>query len=219
MPTGAESVRGLQNAIMINSRGGKDGSRNFNFKRMKRNRATVIYSVDRFDRIISVNREWVQVAYEYELEQLFTDRIIGQNLWRYLAKGVTQDLYRMVMERIRKTGEDVAFELRCDLPEKRRLYRLSMSLGDESSIIFRVDPVEFENRPEQEFFRSIVLGGKSELVNMCSWCCRFKGQDGSWLEVEDFVALTPGTMSSDSTRISHSMCGDCYHRLTETSAR
>jgi hypothetical protein len=133
-----------------------------------------------------------------------------------------RELYRMIVTRVRETGQVLTFRLRCDTPELRRLSFVRFDRAAEAGREgIEVVNGTLEERPHDR--RLTLLDPQAprtdELVTICSWCKQVRLPDGRWVEVEEAMRdlqlfeqpVVPG--------LSHGMCPVCAEVVRADFAR
>jgi hypothetical protein len=173
---------------------------------------TVMYRIDAEDRISYVNDGWCVFAMENEGEAMTRTRVLGQSLWDYISDPTTVDLYSQMVKRARE-GHPVKFHYRCDAPDRRRLFRMTIAPVGEGQIEFVSELRREEVRPKVVLLDRLEQNRSEELVLICSWCEKVALPDGRWVPVEEAIE-TMGLMQSERMPgLTHGICDNCKFRM------
>jgi hypothetical protein len=175
----------------------------------------LLYHLNASDEISSVNEEWLRFAQANDGQSLLSPQILGRPLWDFIGDLETQHIYRLLHRRVRAGGGPVQFSFRCDGPECRRLLELSISLGVEQELIYRVRTVSEEHRSPVPLLDPL-LRRSERFVTMCGWCKRVAAPPHGWLEVEDAVAALSLFAEPRPPQLTHGICGECSQSLDQT---
>jgi len=173
----------------------------------------IIYQLDRDGRILSVNEAWDDFAQENGGEAVLADRVLGRPLGQYISDPVTRALYEHLVDRARRSGQDVRFRLRCDSPGRRRLLEVRIAPAPDDGVEFRTRVVDSSERDVPVLLDPAAPRG-GDFIGMCSWCQRLE-VDGRWLEVEDVVRELRLFERPEVPQVSHGICPDCHSRMSD----
>lgn len=173
--------------------------------------ASCSYELDERFRIVAVDRAWTLFAEENGAPELVPPGPYGRPIWDYISDATTANLWRVIYEKVLRTGDPVIVPIRCDSPTARRFLELVVSrrpgfgLRVDSTVVRREDrPAVLlfdEDRPRQGMLR------------MCSWCNRVLLHD-DWVDAEVLVAAMRIFEQRTVPEVTHGMCPDCYREIT-----
>jgi hypothetical protein len=175
----------------------------------------VWYCIDANDRLVEFNDGWTTFAEANNGQHLHPSRIKGRRLWDFIDDPTTNNLYHTMVQRLRKGGPAIQFELRCDSPDRRRLLAMEMTAEARGSVRFNVTCVREE--PSSNAVSLPELQPSPEiLVNMCGWCKRVQVPSGEWLEAEVAIQTLGifGTIAPPG--LTHGMCPECYASIMDS---
>jgi len=171
----------------------------------------IAYRLDAADRLEWVNENWGRFAARNEAPELAAGRVLGRPLWDFLSTPEVHQIYRTVLERVRRLLRPVRFPIRCDSPGLRRSMTLSLTPQAEGKILFecRLDRLETRGpaplldprRPRSE-----------DLLAVCSWCKRVRAGE-EWLEIEEAIAALDLFGQECLPRLTHGICPACKERV------
>jgi len=173
----------------------------------------IIYQLDRDGRILSVNEAWDDFAQENGGEAVLADRVLGRPLGQYISDPVTRALYEHLVDRARRSGQDVRFRLRCDSPGRRRLLEVRIAPAPDDGVEFRTRVVDSSERDVPVLLDPAAPRG-GDFIGMCSWCQRLD-VGGRWMEVEDVVRELRLFERPAVPQLSHGICPDCHARMRD----
>ena len=151
------------------------------------------------------------------------ERLIGESLFTYISGEDVRELYRRVLDRLRRSPDQpVEFVYRCDSPGRRRELRMAASAvlkPELSGFLFVSSIVSEQERPPLALFeyRSGDPGAPEHdlpVLAICSMCHRVNagGADhrdpSAWTDPEDYYHAGGTSRVS----LSHGLCPGCYRR-------
>lgn len=140
------------------------------------------------------------------------EKVLGQSLWDHICDPTTVELYRQMVKRARE-GHPVKFHYRCDAPDRRRLFRMTITTVAEGQIEFVSQLRREEVRPKVVLLDRLEQNRSEELVRICSWCEKAALPDGRWVPVEEAVE-TMGLMRHEHMPgLTHGICENCKVRM------
>ncbi|MEY3775600.1 MAG: hypothetical protein RLZZ129_2380 [Verrucomicrobiota bacterium] len=172
----------------------------------------VVYQIDAADRICHVNETWGRFAEENEGPALACTRVLGQSLWDHLCDSTTMELYRQMVKRARE-GHRVKFHYRCDAPDRRRLFRMTITPLGEGRVEFMSQLLREEARPKVTLLDRQEQNRSEELVRICSWCEKAALPDGRWVPVEEAVEAMHLLQRERLPGLTHGICEHCKGRM------
>lgn len=172
----------------------------------------VLYRIDAEDRICDVNAAWTYFAKENEGEILARERVLGQPLWDHICDSTTVELYRQMVKRARE-GHTVKFHYRCDAPDRRRLFRMTITPVGGGRIEFESRLRREEVRPRVPLLDRQEQNRSQELVRICSWCEKAALPDGRWVPVEEAVEAMQLMQRERLPGLTHGICEHCKVRM------
>ena len=171
-----------------------------------------VHRVDRNGRIRFVNDAWLAFAAENSWHTSASE-VLSSPLMEYISDPETQHIYRLLMERVRKKGDQVRFRYRCDSPDCRRL--LEMRIHHDRAleqVEFRSRVLHAERRDPVTLLDFGLAGRTDSLLTVCSWCKAVE-IDHAWVEVEQAVQRLGLLAAQALPQISHGICPTCSERM------
>ena len=177
----------------------------------KKSRA-FIYRIGQEDKIIYVNKEWVDFAKENLFHEFKETDIIDKILWDYIKGDEVQHLYKIMFKRIRAGGSIKSLPFRCDSPDCRRFMEMDLCKvkGGQIQIECRILREEIRKPiPLLSDFRDM----SKEIITICSYCKKTRIDSSTWVEVEEAIK----TLGLDEVwplpGLSHGICNKCLHQI------
>lgn len=167
----------------------------------------VVYRVDAGNQLTWVNDAWENFALENGGEAVLTKRIIGRNLLVAISGLEVRSIYMAILVRVRN-GNTVQFDYRCDSPEKRRKFAMTVRPLARGGVEFESALLHEEVRPAVAFLDSQATRLPS-MVQICSWCQNIAVAEGQWLPVEEAVAELHLMEAEKFPGIYHGICDEC----------
>lgn len=173
----------------------------------------VEYCIDADDIVTTVGDGWAEFAKENNAPELAAS-MGSRTLWSCFGSDETRDLWRLVVERVRADHVEVQVPLRCDGPDHRRWFEISVASEESGTVRFRSVCVYEESRAaiallDQAAERAV----DAPAVPLCSWCGN--GYDGSrWIEIEQLVRESRMLESPQMPPIDYGICPNCRDRMS-----
>lgn len=137
---------------------------------------------------------------------------VGGNFLQAITDASLREIFRMIITRVRETGQSMTFSLRCDTAELKRLSYVRIGLHQTANGP-RVEVVNGTLRETQHRVRLALLDEAVPrgpgIMLICSWCKQLKLPDGRWVEVEEAMRELQLFEQSVLPRLSHGMCPTC----------
>lgn len=166
-----------------------------------------VYRIDAQNRIDYVNDEWIDFAGENEAPELTRERVLGEPISGFIAGWETIHLYEIIYERVRRSGKEVRIPFRCDSPEKKRHFLMSIAPLGEGGLEMRIRVLRIDPVPRRPLLESSVERSP-EMIVICSWCRRILIDEGSWVEIEDATGEKE-LFGPSPPSLTHEVCSDC----------
>jgi hypothetical protein len=171
-------------------------------------RAPSIYRVDRRDRIVDFNDGFRSFAADNGAGAL-PERVLGRSLFSFIAGVQVPDIWRHLVERVRRGKPLEGLRCRCDSPDVRRVISIDVRPWPHGH-------VEFEARLVAELARERLAlleyrHPNGSMLEMCNWCLRVR-LDG-WVDVEQAVRRLGLLEGGEPPGIAHGLCDECRARL------
>jgi len=169
--------------------------------------SVVEYAIDANDIVIAVDAGWAAFAQENdapELAELATDRPLSS----YFDSDEVRDVWRLLIERVRAKQTQAHVPLRCDAPDMRRWFEMTITPEPHDVLRFRSVLVFEEPRSSVALLSpNAVRDDTAPGVPVCSWCG--DGYDGSqWQQIEELVRNLR-LLEERVPPINHGICPTC----------
>ena len=169
------------------------------------------YIINRQDIIVDVSDSWLTFANDNDSDYS-RDSVIGKSLWYFVSNAQTRHLYRILIDKVRKTAEYVQVPFRCDAPDRRRFMELEISLLNNGYIEFKSRLIRTELRPTMRLLDSKIPRSNKKL-SLCSWCKQVQVDARRWMEVEHAVNALGLFELQTMPDLNHGICPECEQRL------
>lgn len=171
----------------------------------------VEYVIDADDRVVEVAGHWAEFARQNGAPDLAEPE--PRTLWSQLTDNEVRDVWRLLVERVRSEQAVATLPLRCDAPDMRRWYEVTVSAEPDAAVRFRSSLVFEEARETVTLLNTHAEHDESAPpVPVCSWCAR--GQVGTtWLEIEAVVQELR-LLEDVAPSIRQGICPDCRERMS-----
>jgi hypothetical protein len=165
------------------------------------------------DQIEFVDESWVAFAAENGMPWMTLESVRGQSLWHYIPDETSRAFYKVLAEKVRKTGRTLGVPFRCDGPDRRRFMKMFMVNQPDGGLEFHSVLLDEQPRPKVELLDT-NFPRSEEMLTMCAWCKKVKA--GGWLEVEDAVRELWLFERSRLPQITHGVCPVCQESFELT---
>jgi len=172
---------------------------------------SLVYRIDSHNRITWVNETWTDFARENHGKGVLPERVIGTNLFASLSDDRVQGLYAVILKRVR-TGVTVEFSYRCDAPDRRREFAMTVRPLKDFGIEFMSTMTGEEIRPSVPLLEPGHPRTRT-LLPVCSWCQKIATPDGRWLPVEEAVTVLQLDKAEQLPDITHGICEACLGEM------
>lgn len=168
---------------------------------------TLIYRIDAEDRVIAVNRTWNEFAADNGGGAVMPDKVIGRPLWDFISGEGIAELYWQMVRRAR-AGHPVEFTYRCDAPEWRRLFRMTVQAHANGEVEF-CSVLEWEEHRPKVRLLDCHQPRDERWTRVCSWCENVAISDEIWVPVEEAVDRLNLLADNTLPKLTHGMCPQC----------
>jgi hypothetical protein len=169
------------------------------------------YWIDEKDRLLAFDDAWRAFAVENGAPAMASDAILGRPLAGFCSDPTTNYVWSLLLARAR-AGVVLDVSIRCDSPDRRRVFRLTGALEADGRIGMRSLLVSEEARDRVE----LLDPGRphsEDLVSCCSWCKKIQLPGGEWVEIEMAVQRLDLLQRDPLPDVSHGICAACRARL------
>lgn len=173
-----------------------------------RPRLTVDYRIDAND-VVFIDGSW-DTAQVPELAV----PVSGRSLWSHMAPDATREIWELLVERVRASGDSRTVPFRCDGPTARRWFEMQVTALPNGGVGFQSTLVFEESRPTMWVLdlhreRDPALAS----IVLCAWCgCGLDGD--TWVELEELVTRRRLLEAEQPPAIESGMCAACRHEMT-----
>ncbi|MDQ1255884.1 MAG: hypothetical protein QG656_478 [Candidatus Hydrogenedentes bacterium] len=169
------------------------------------------YVIGADDVLISASESWDAFALANGAPDMCFDKVRGRNLFEFVSEPETVLIYRQMIAKVRAGGALVRFRFRCDSPETRRLFEMTMTRQDAADV--RFDVLTIETAPHETgalLDRTAPRG--NDLLVVCGWCKKVR-HENDWIEIDEAVRVIGLLERAVMPSISHGICEACAEIL------
>ncbi len=169
--------------------------------------SVVEYSIDADDVVITRDQGWAAFARQNDAPELVA-MDSSRTIWSYFGSDEIRDIWRLLIERVREAGQEARIPFRCDAPDMRRWYEMTLTPEDHRVVRFRSVLVFEEARDTIPLLAPDTdRDVDAAPIPVCSWCGQ--GNDGTrWIDIED-LARDRRLLESQVPSISYGICPTC----------
>ncbi len=172
-------------------------------------RHVVGWTVDRGDRIVGVDDDFLAFARQNAAPELTREFLVGRPLWSFVEGEEIRALYRLLFARVREEGSAFVVPFRCDAPDRFRFMELHLEPAEDAVVQCEGRLLREQRRPALPLLDR-MLPRASTHFPMCSVCLRlFVG--GSWLEVDEAVRRLDLLAALPPPALDPALCDECRH--------
>ncbi|MCD0461594.1 PAS domain-containing protein [Roseiconus lacunae] len=174
----------------------------------------VTYAIDADDRLTDLNEQWAEFANLNDAGQsLHPESVLGKPIWDYVRDRGLQNIYRKLIERVRKTQERIDFAFRCDSPLFRRYMRMTIEGRVDGHVLFISRTESIVKRSEREQRLAHAFQG-SFTIRQCSMCNLFQLKNGVWVEADQLVQRSDALTNDQTAMIIWAICPQCRKQMS-----
>jgi hypothetical protein len=173
-----------------------------------------IWILDRDDRIIRVNDNWLAFAQENLSPHLMAALVLDQFIWQFITGPETVYLYEQIFRRVRAGVSPVALPFRCDSPDCRRYMEMSLALLPGEAIEFTAHILREERRAPVALL-DVSRARSGELLSICSWCKAVYIPGRGWGEIEAAIEALDLFGGRPMPQLTHAVCNTCYETIIQ----
>ncbi|MEQ8719176.1 MAG: hypothetical protein RIE08_16320 [Acidimicrobiales bacterium] len=173
----------------------------------------VEYWIDANDVVVDVGHSWAESTRDNDAPELAIPAS-DRTLWTYFDNSEVRELWRLLVERVRRFEKRAEVPLRCDAPDARRWFDMTVTPESDGRVHFRCALTFEEARPPVS-----LLDLKSERddglepVPLCGWCGRAQ-HDSRWLDIEEAVQAGRLLERASMPPLSHGICASCRDEMS-----
>lgn len=168
----------------------------------------VTYRVDAKDRIEAVGGGWDRFAEENGAEELSQGAVLGLQLRSFLSGDVTRMYVDSMLSKARRTGQAFSLNYRCDSPERKRIFEMTLEACEGS--VLSTHRLLCESALTLPLFSNgdSLPSDDAPVLRRCSICNRLSTRDGEYIEPEDWPADEQRHL-----KVIHNVCKPCQSRV------
>jgi hypothetical protein len=166
----------------------------------------VEYAIDADDVVFTVGDGWAAFARDNDAPEL-VELPSARTLWSYFDGDEVRDLWRVLIASVRAKQVPAQVPLRCDSPEMRRWYEMTITPAADGVVHIRSALVFEEPRTSVPFLGRRTDRDETSPVPYCSWCA--KVHDGCTWEDIDVVARGLRLLENRTPPLVSGICPSC----------
>ena len=166
----------------------------------------VIYRIDTGDRITFINSGWMHFAITNGLNPEQSKSVIGNRMWAYISDLTVRHFYKILMDKVRKTGKCIAVPFRCDSPDMLRLMEMKITKLGDGALEFQNILIRQRRRKKPAFAQTTP---KQKMPLMCLGCDKVKVTN--WIEPDLAVRQMKIFEKTIAPLVSHDVCPQCLN--------
>jgi hypothetical protein len=173
-----------------------------------------IYTIDALDRLVEVNRAFVDSSAR-AIGDADARSLIGRSIWDFVAGTVPRQLWEVLYDRVRAVGAPVFIPLRADTANQRRVIDLELHPIGDRSIRHVRECVAVESRAAVALLDpNYPRDGRS--LRRCAWCARVQVRLGAWQEIEEAQATLGIEAAETLPTLREGVCAACKQSVLKT---
>jgi hypothetical protein len=170
-----------------------------------------IYTIDAYDRLVAVNREFVaSFAPQDEAQAL-----IGRPVWDFVAGTLPRQLWAVLYARVRAANAPLFVPLRADSATERRVVDVELHPMVDRFIRHVRECVWVEPRPAIALLDPNYPRDERSLLR-CAWCARVRVRLGVWQEIEAAQSALRIEATQTLPAVRDGVCAACTQSVLKT---
>lgn len=170
------------------------------------------YMIDRYDRLVAVDRGWNQFAVQNHGGALAREQILRTSLWDYITGMENRLIYKRILDCVRKHQTEIRFPLRCDSPTLERHLEMRVERAEDDCCLFVSRLQRGVPRPRVAMFDSFIER-TNDNVSICGWCMKIEVPSLGWYSAPEALAFLGLDGEGPLPHLFHTVCPTCYDRL------
>ena len=172
------------------------------------NGSTLSYLIDEYDRIVSIEGEWLRFARLNGAPELTPESVIGSSVWQFIDGAETTEVHRLLFDKVRSQQVALTLPFRCDAPRFRRDMEMTVSPSADHAVNVVSRVLREQERPYVPLLDAFARRS-NESLNVCSWCRKVELPGKGWVEADTAIRELRLLGILPIPRVNHSMCGTC----------
>jgi hypothetical protein len=169
------------------------------------------YDIDKNDRIVWVSSNWDDFALSNAGWNMRASDVLTRPLMDFITGDETRIIWRHLLAKVRRSGQQISLPFRCDGPAFRRFMDMTIRPMDNQGIKF-ISTILLEEKRHPVALLDISAPRSHDQLIICSWCNRTKF-DNDWVELDDVIRRKDIFAGSVSPLVTHGICGSCSSLL------
>lgn len=176
-----------------------------------------IYTVNDQDLIIQVNSQPWNKFYKrnaYTFESCFSHSIVGHSIWDYIDNDEIRQLYKLILENVRKYQKQLQIPFRCDSSAMNSYLKLIISPLKENHIQFISEVICIEYHKEIALWDTKIPRCDKK-VSVCSICRLIKNESDKWIDAHIYMEDMKLVNEQIMPNIFHDLCPHCVDTVVQ----
>lgn len=172
----------------------------------------VEYRIDGRDVLTGVGGGWADFARQNQAPELAVPAS-DRTLWSYIDRPEIAELWQLLVHRVRDMQRTARVPFRCDAPDARRWFEMTVVPEPDGGVRFRSALVFEEPRPAVALLDpDAARDADAQPIPICSWCGR--GQHGThWFDIEELLQVGRLLELASLPPISYGICAACRQEM------
>ena len=172
------------------------------------------YQIDQDDVITEIDGGWDEFALSNAGEKALRSQMLGTKLFSSIQNAETISLYQQINDEVRATGDPVSLPFRCDSPECKRLFQLSVLPTEHDGLTFhsRMHSDVTRLYPLHVLSREREHDGLS--IPMCSICKCIQAYPPTWSDLDEGIRSL-NHINPPYPKLHQTICPDCAQSISE----
>ena len=172
---------------------------------------SLVYQIDAKDCLVNVSNNWDEWAFANGGVEVTRHSVINQSIFGFISGESCRQIYRLLIDHVRKKHQESVFQFRCDSPGLRRYMEMKIMPEDDGYVVFESHVLKEDPRPDVSVL-DLTSPRSHQSVVMCSLCQKVKCSDHQWQEIE-LVLDTEGFSVKPYPQLIYSVCESCVSKL------
>lgn len=168
----------------------------------------VEYWIDADDIVSNFGDGWTEFAQNNDAPELI-GALPDRTLWSYFDGDEVRGLWQALVGRVRAQHAEATVPLRCDAPDVRRWFEMTITPGDNDTVRFRSSLLFEEPRESVAFLDTHAERDTSATaIALCS-CCGLVRDGAEWVGIDELLRSRRLLEATVVPPIAHGICGTC----------
>lgn len=174
----------------------------------------IIYRINNNDIITYISSlNWNKFALDNSGFISIEENVLNKNIWDFISDPETSQIYKMLLDKVRVTGQNISVPFRCDAPEYRRFFIMEIKKAKKNLIQFNSIIKKIEKRKSIKLLEN-EISRSNQFLKICSWCKKIEVlHENKWVEVEEAIIKLELFKLEKLPMLTHTMCPRCFEEM------